>query len=82
MFVSEYNQPAEGFTEVASFIKIMTINAKGNRLVQEKLFYGGSKEQYDSLEGLSTLSEPGSDTNVLDDTDERAGEAETDRGVV
>ena len=52
VFVSEYNQPAEGFTEVASFIKIMTINDKGNRLVQEKLFYGGSKEQYDSLEGL------------------------------
>ena len=82
VFVSEYNQPAEGFTEVASFIKIMTINAKGNRLVQEKLFYGGSKEQYDSLEGLSTLSEPDSDTTVLDDTDERAGEAKTDRGVV
>lgn len=72
VFVSEYNQPAEGFTEVASFIKIMTINAKGNRLVQEKLFYGGSKEQYNSLEGLSTLSEPDSDTTVLDDTDERA----------
>ena len=52
VFVSEYNQPAEGFTEVASFIKIMTINDKGNRLVQEKLFYGGSKEQYNSLEGL------------------------------
>ena len=82
VFVSEYNQPAEGFTEVASFIKIMTINAKGNRLVQEKLFYGGSKEQYNSLEGLSTLSEPDRDTTVLDDTDERAGEAETDRGVV
>ena len=69
VFVSEYNQPAEGFTEVASFIKMMTINAKGNRLVQEKLFYGGSKEQYNSLKGLSTLSEPESDTTVLDDTD-------------
>lgn len=44
VFVSEYNQPAEGFTEVASFVKMMTINAKGNRPVQEKLFYGGSKE--------------------------------------
>lgn len=52
VFVSEYNQPAEGFTEVASFVKMMTINSKVNRLVQEKLFYGGSKEQYDSLEGL------------------------------
>ena len=52
VFVSEYNQPAEGFTEVASFIKIMTINDKGNRPVQEKLFYGGSKEQYESLKGL------------------------------
>ena len=72
VFVSEYNQPAEGFTEVASFAKMMTINANGNRLVQEKLFYGGSKEQYDALEGLSTLSEPDSDTTVLDDTDERA----------
>ena len=72
VFVSEYNQPAEGFTEVASFVKMMTINAKGNRPVQEKLFYGGSKEQYNSLKGLSTLSEPDSDTTVLDDTDERA----------
>ena len=52
VFVSEYNQPAEGFTEVASFAKPMTINAYGNRPVQEKLFYGGSKEQYSSLEGL------------------------------
>ena len=52
VFVSEYNQPAEGFTEVASFVKMMKINNKVNRLVQEKLFYGGSKEQYDSLEGL------------------------------
>lgn len=51
VFVSEYNQPAEGFTEVASFVKMMTINAKGNRPVQEKLFYGGSKEQYNSLKG-------------------------------
>ena len=72
VFVSEYNQPAEGFTEVASFVKMMTINAKGNKLVQEKLFYGGSKEQYNSLKGLSTPSEPNSDTTVLDDTDERA----------
>lgn len=52
VFVSEYNQPAEGFTEVASFVKMMTMNAKGNIPVQEKLFYGGSKEQYDALEGL------------------------------
>ena len=52
VFVSEYNQPAEGFTEVASFIKMMLMNPKGNIPVQEKLFYGGSKEQYNSLEGL------------------------------
>ena len=56
VFVSEYNQPAEGFTEVASFVKMMLMNPKGNIPVQEKLFYGGSKEQYNSLEGLSTLS--------------------------
>ena len=78
VFVSEYNQPAEGFTEVASFVKMMTMNAKGNRPVQEKLFYGGSKEEYNSLEGLSTLSEPDSDTTVLDNTDDRAGESETE----
>ena len=82
VFVSEYNQPAEGFTEVKSFVKMMSMNSKGKIPVQEKLFYGGSKEQYNSLEGLSTLSEPDRDTTVLDDTDERAGEAETDRGVV
>ena len=52
VFVSEYNQPAEGFTEVASFVKMMLMNPKGNIPVQEKLFYGGSKEQYNSLEGL------------------------------
>ena len=52
VFVSEYNQPAEGFTEVASFVKMMLMNANGNKPVHEKLFYGGSKEQYDSLEGL------------------------------
>ena len=52
VFVSEYNQPTEGFTEVASFAKMMLMNAKGNIPVQEKLFYCGSKEQYNSLEGL------------------------------
>ena len=82
VFVSEYNQPAEGFTEVASFNKMMTQKADENRPVLEKLFYGGSKEQYDSLEGLSTPSESDSDTPVLDNTDERTGETETDRGVV
>lgn len=73
VFVSEYNQPAKGFTEVAYFVKMMRMSSKGKKPVQEKLFYGGSKEQYYSLEGLSTLSEPNSDTTVLDDTDERAG---------
>ena len=82
VFVSEYNQPAEGFTEVASFNKMMAQKAYENRPVLEKLFYGGSKEQYDSLEGLSTPSESDSDTPVLDNTDERTGETETDRGVV
>lgn len=75
VFVSEYNQPAEGFTEVASFIKMMKFKAGENRPVQEKLFYGGSKEQYNSLEGLSTLSEPDSVTTVLDNTDDRMNSA-------
>lgn len=82
VFVSEYNQPAEGFTEVASFNKMMTQKADENRPVLEKLFYGGSKEQYDSLECLSTPFESDSDTPVLDNTDEITGETETDRGVV
>lgn len=55
VFVSEYNQPAEGFTEVASFVKMMLMNANGNISVQEKLFYGGSKEQYDSLKNIFFL---------------------------
>lgn len=68
VFVSEYNQPAEGFTEVATFVKMMNMRPDGKQPVQEKLFYCGSKEQYDSLEGLSTPSEQDSDTTVLDDT--------------
>ena len=52
VFVSEYNQPEEGFTEVATFVKMMNMRPDGKQPVQEKLFYGGSKEQYNSLKGL------------------------------
>ena len=54
VFVSEYNQPEEGFTEVATFVKMMNMRPDGKQPVQEKLFYGGSKEQYNSLKGRTT----------------------------
>ena len=57
VFVSEYNQPCEGFTEIASFQKTMTLIADETRKCVEKLFFGGTLEQYKSL-GLEAISEP------------------------
>ena len=49
VFVSEYNMPADGFTEIKSFSKQMTQCSNKNIEVVEKLFYGGSKSKYDKL---------------------------------
>ena len=77
VFVSEYNCPCEGYTEVWSVKKTMTQDAYKNTTVTEKLFYGGTLEEYKNLSG--TLAEPdtGDDSAVHDDTD---GSSRQDNG--
>lgn len=74
VFVSEYNAPDPEFVEVASFQKAMTLKCDENRTATEKLFYGGTKADYENLPNISTLeqSDSGSDTPVHDDTDDGA----------
>ena len=69
VFVSEYNQPCEGYTEVWSATKRMTQDAYRNAAVTEKLFYGGSKEDYEKLSGIGSLDDSGDNTPVHVDTD-------------
>lgn len=77
VFVSEYNAPDPEFVEVASFQKAMTLKCDENRTATEKLFYGGTKADYEKLPDISTLeqSDSGSDTPVHDDTDDGAESA-------
>lgn len=75
VFVSEYNCPCEGYTEVWSVKKTMTQDAYKNTTVTEKLFYGGTKEDYESLPGRTAVVDTGSDATVHDDSD---GGAEPD----
>lgn len=49
VFVSEYNAPLEVFTEVANFQKQMTLKCDENRISTEKLFFGGTMEEYQKL---------------------------------
>lgn len=74
VFVSEYNAPDPEFVEVASFQKAMTLKCDENRTATEKLFYGGTKADYENLPNISTLeqSDSGSDAPVHDDTDDGA----------
>ena len=70
VFVSEYNTPADGFTEIARFDKTMSLEANKCKSVVEKVFYGGTKEDYEKLPNTSKpLTDSGSDTAVHDDTD-------------
>lgn len=69
VFVSEYNAPAAGFTEVAAFPKQMLQDAYKNTPVTEKLFYGGSIEQYKDLPSIQPQSSDGSDTALHLDSD-------------
>ena len=71
VFVSEYNAPDPEFVEVASFQKAMTLKCDENRTAMEKLFYGGTKADYENLPNISTLeqSDSGSDSPVHNDTD-------------
>jgi hypothetical protein len=70
VFVSEYNAPADGFTEIARFDKTMSLEANKCKSVVEKVFYGGTKEDYEKLPNTSKpLADSGSDSSVHDDTD-------------
>lgn len=69
VFVSEYNCPCDGYTEVWNASKRMTQDAYKNTNVTERLFYGGSEETYKNLPGVGTQSDTGNDTAVHVDTD-------------
>lgn len=49
VFVSEYSQPTDGFTCVAEFSKQVLINKTGNTAGVERLFFGGTLEEYNEL---------------------------------
>lgn len=69
VFVSEYDSPADGYTEIWSAEKMMTQQAEVNRKVTERLFYGGTKESYEKLSGVTPAEDTGVDTAVHIDTD-------------
>jgi hypothetical protein len=77
VFVSEYKEPAPEFTEIASFNKSMSLEANKCKSVVEKVFYGGTKQEYEELPGITQqpLDNTGSDSAVHDDTDEGAEQA-------
>ena len=49
VFVSEYSQPTDGFTCVAEFSKQVLINKTGNTAGVERLYFGGTLEEYNEL---------------------------------
>lgn len=49
VFVSEYSQPTDGFTCVAEFSKPVLINKTGNTAGVERLYFGGTLEEYQEL---------------------------------
>lgn len=49
VFVSEYSQPADGFTSVAEFSKQVLIDKTGNTAGTERLYFGGTLEEYQEL---------------------------------
>ena len=49
VFVSEYSQPTDGFTCVAEFSKQVLINKTGNTAAVERLYFGGTLEEYQEL---------------------------------
>ena len=53
VFVSEYSQPTDGFTCVAEFSKQVLINKTSNTAVVERLYFGGTLEEYRELYGSS-----------------------------
>lgn len=65
VFVSEYNAPADGFVEVASFKKQMTLKSDENRTATERLFFGGTLEQYKAL-GLDVIDDTVTEPEVTE----------------
>ena len=49
VFVSEYSQPTDGFTCVAEFSKQVLINKTGKTAGVERLYFGGTLEEYNEL---------------------------------
>lgn len=49
VFVSEYSQPTYGFTCVAEFSKQVLINKTVNTAGMERLYFGGTLEEYNEL---------------------------------
>lgn len=49
VFVSEYECPCEGYTEIWSAKKQMTQKCDENRIVTERLFFSGTLDEYNSL---------------------------------
>lgn len=49
VFVSEYSQPTDGFTCVAEFSKQILINKTSNTAGMERLYFGGTLEEYNEL---------------------------------
>lgn len=49
VFVSEYSQPTDGFACVAEFSKQVLINKTGNTAGVERLYFGGTLEEYQEL---------------------------------
>lgn len=82
VFVSEYKEPAPEFTEIASFNKSMSLEANKCKSVVEKVFYGGTKQEYEELPGITKQpqSDTGSDSAVHDDTDGGAEQVVPDGG--
>lgn len=53
VFVSEYENPdPENFIEVANFKKQSTQSAQVNKVVTERLFFGGTADEYKKLTGI------------------------------
>lgn len=49
VFVSEYSQPTDGFACVAEFSKQVLINKTSNTAGTERLYFGGTLEEYQEL---------------------------------
>lgn len=71
VFVSEYDCPAEGFTEIASFSKACLQCATSNFSVIERVFFGGTLEQYRKIcpnSGIGIQETAGGEPLAEDDT--------------